>query len=542
MVITPKSITQYQKGLRENPIFASEILNYFAKWDDDVDFDKGTYTGIERYDSGTSTILQLKKNPNTNADITYSAVADYTLSDSTKITVDGGYAKLWVYTGTTAYAYWRLDESTGSIINDSSGNNRTGTAANTSWTTGVLGSALSFNGSTSSVNFGQIAAFNKDSAFSVECWINTTLATTTSGTILGKRNDTPPNAGWALEKNYGAGITFYLVNLSTNAMIISTNIAVPLSTWVFVVATYNGQMTSTGVNLYINSSITSKVVNLSALTGSITTVANFHIGSMDGGLGFYKGLVDSAAIYNYVLSQADINYRYNAGSGRFLGIGQYYTDDDLYVETKDATRISTTSLISWEILSLTAANPASTDIRVQLSNDKRTSWLKFSTTSWVTASSATRAQATIYTTAQTNFSKLATGSNTCDIRVFLYTSDANTTPSVNNVDVEYCTSRTITGEYISNEYNSGNLSQEWNLINYSVNTPTGTAIIIRARAGNYSGTLGSYSSAFTNLEDTNLTGQYFQWKVELTGSSLITPTLDWTGINYRTNETTEKNP
>jgi len=101
---------------------------------------------------------------------------------------------------------------------------------------------------------------------------------------------------------------------------------------------------------------------------------------------------------------------------------------------------------------------------------------------------------------------------------------------------------TNSGEYISNEYNSGNLSQQWEEINYSVSTPTGTAIIIRGRAGNYTGSLGSYSSAYTNNDETNLIGQYIQWKAELTGTAVAIPTLDWVGMNYMTNSITEKNP
>lgn len=69
-----------------------------------------------------------------------------------------------------AIAHWRLDDGAGGSAADASGNNVTGTVNNASWVPGLTGSALDFNGTSSSVTTGQSLLSNR-SAFTIAGWV-----------------------------------------------------------------------------------------------------------------------------------------------------------------------------------------------------------------------------------------------------------------------------------------------------------------------------------------------------------------------------------
>ena len=69
--------------------------------------------------------------------------------------------------------YWAFNEGTGNVAADSSGNGYNASASAAAWTTGRVGSALSFNGSTSQVVTGNIALTN---TFSISAWVNPAAA------------------------------------------------------------------------------------------------------------------------------------------------------------------------------------------------------------------------------------------------------------------------------------------------------------------------------------------------------------------------------
>lgn len=71
---------------------------------------------------------------------------------------------------TNVVGAWHLSEGTGTIINDSSGNGHTGSAANVGWVTGKFGPAGDFNGSSGRVNLGYDGAYNVNQ-LTVEAWI-----------------------------------------------------------------------------------------------------------------------------------------------------------------------------------------------------------------------------------------------------------------------------------------------------------------------------------------------------------------------------------
>lgn len=86
---------------------------------------------------------------------------------------------------------WRLDETTGTVANDSSGSGRTGTYANvglgqTSALSSGNGRSATFNGSSSRVNTTDTVKLNEPYAYTLELWFRTT--STRGGKLIGYGN------------------------------------------------------------------------------------------------------------------------------------------------------------------------------------------------------------------------------------------------------------------------------------------------------------------------------------------------------------------
>lgn len=210
----------------------------------------------------------------------------------------------------------------------------------------------------------------------------------------------------------------------------------------------------------------------------------------------------------------------------------YSTDDNLYIDTKDASQIDPTTINSWLAATITNTLPTNTDIRVLFSTDNRVSWLTWSVSGWTAPTSATdRTDATSITDAQTNIASLPLGSGTLDVRLFLYTSDNSVTPDVSNINITSDAGFKTSGSWESDEYDSAQINQEWNKIAYVLTEIVGESGTVSARAGNITTVLGDYTVLLTG-EETNFTGRYFQWKVSFTGNGTTTPNLLQLSIQY----------
>jgi hypothetical protein len=223
----------------------------------------------------------------------------------------------------------------------------------------------------------------------------------------------------------------------------------------------------------------------------------------------------------------------------------YSTTDNLYIDTKAASQIDATDVLAWLTTTFTETLPANTDIRVLFSIDGRSSWLTWSGSAWVApASATTRTDATSITDAEANFSDLAVGSNTLDVRIFLYTSDSSARPVVSNINATGDKGYKTSGSWESNVYNSNQLSEDWLNVAFLLTTPGGTSITIQVRAANTEAEVAaaSYGSALSSGEDAGVTGRYIQFKVTFTGTGLARASLDWLAVTWETMDLPEIAP
>jgi hypothetical protein len=185
-----------------------------------------------------------------------------------------------------------FNENTGTTLTDASGKGNTGTALNTTWTTGKYGSALAYNGVSSWSTVTSSVSLNLSNGLTLEAWVYPT-STGTWRTILMKELDAIYYLYAAGNAGPGGGI-----NISGYQEAFGTTV-LPVNTWAHVAATWN----RTTLVVYVNGvQVASK-----AIAGTLMTTTNpLRIGGNSKWGEYFAGKIDEIRIYNRALSSAEI--------------------------------------------------------------------------------------------------------------------------------------------------------------------------------------------------------------------------------------------
>ena len=185
-----------------------------------------------------------------------------------------------------------MNENSGTTVTDTSGQNNTGTAANTTWTTGRYGRALLFNGSSSWVTVNSSASLNLVDGLTLQAWVSPTVS---SGwrTIMMKEL----NAIYELyaNSNKGPGGGINIVNYKE----VFSNTRLPVRTWSHVALTWDGAQ----LRVYVNGvQVASRNVSgtLSPTNDPLRIGGNANWGE------YFAGAIDEVRVYNRALSAAEI--------------------------------------------------------------------------------------------------------------------------------------------------------------------------------------------------------------------------------------------
>lgn len=270
----------------------------------------------------------------------FTTPANYTY-DSNKILVSGGVAALRENL-TNVYGRWHLNESSGILAPDDSGNGRDGTLINmedADWVSAKLNNGLVFDGANESVNLSSIAGFEYTQPFSAECWF------LTSGvgayTFLSKMQTSGQSRGWLFY--IGTGLIRFIVRNSLTpsrqAWIQSVN-TFNDGAFHHAIITYNGSGFASGINLYVDGSPETLTVLSDDLAGNtIINSGNASIGSRNNTNLYFLGTLDEAVIYDRVVTDTEAAYRYNSNVGREDFI-KYSDKPTIYKTVGDSGTIS----------------------------------------------------------------------------------------------------------------------------------------------------------------------------------------------------------
>jgi uncharacterized repeat protein (TIGR01451 family) len=202
--------------------------------------------------------------------------------------------------------YWPLNEGTGNVAHDQSGNGYNATLSNTAWTTGPFNYAVSFNGTNSHAVTPAIPFTN---AFSVSVWVNPAST---------------PQTGWA-------GIVQSESNSGLSLGVDSTG-----ATYKFTV---NGGAGSTGTCAFVN------VAQGCAQGGTVT--AGWHMVS-----GTYDGT--TAVLYVDGVMVASDTFTAPADVSVPLQIGASWSNSAVWDGALDAVRLYSRALTASEVSALFA--------------------------------------------------------------------------------------------------------------------------------------------------------------------------------------------
>lgn len=210
---------------------------------------------------------------------------------------------------------WHMDEGSGTLIADSSGNYFTGTLndivfnstdggtwngrSDVSFSTG---SSLQFNGVSSYVNLGNPSMFNNLNAFSIELWV-TPYNTISKGTIISKTTSSSANGtGFFILRNKD-NFEFYMYDGNGNCHFLRSP-AIEANNDYFLVCVYTGSQ----MIMYLNGKEVDRknIVGFSQAPGQ-----NLVLGKLSyRRASYYNGIEDELHIYNRAISEEEETSHY----------------------------------------------------------------------------------------------------------------------------------------------------------------------------------------------------------------------------------------
>jgi len=208
-------------------------------------------------------------------------------------------------------SYWKLDETSGTNLNDEQGTADLtlagGYTLNQTALGDTTGKSILFNGSTGKATRGS-AVLSAAASTSLEAWFKTTDLAVTRQPIVFAGTD-PGNNGWGLIVNgwngggYDTDGSLYI--LVAGVAWVNTGLDVSVNTIYHIVLTLDSSRVP---RVYLNGAL--------SWTGSAitpNTPGNFLVGTDLSTVGWFKGQIDEVAAYTAQLSLATVSEHFNAG-------------------------------------------------------------------------------------------------------------------------------------------------------------------------------------------------------------------------------------
>jgi len=208
--------------------------------------------------------------------------------------------------------YWKLDETTGTTLYDSTSTVNLFTSGTVNQT-GKLGRAVSLSGVQYIMagHTDSILTFPNGMTFS--CWLNLTSAPAISNKIYNQYHETSPWTTISIGVTSSNKISGAVVNSLNEVFYFQTSTTINTSTWYNITFTCS----EAGMRLYINGVEASYDWN-DGFSGTIKQAdgATFFGNEELNGDYCFVGLLDELAIFDKQLSPAEVSELYNSGSGK----------------------------------------------------------------------------------------------------------------------------------------------------------------------------------------------------------------------------------
>ncbi|HIE29869.1 TPA: LamG domain-containing protein [Candidatus Poribacteria bacterium] len=200
-----------------------------------------------------------------------------------------------------AVGVWLLNESSGTTVHDTSGNENHGEMRGGSgkWVKGKFGNALQLNGTSEFVEVPDSDSLDLEEQVTMVCWFNWEGSGDGWQTFFSKGPMSGPNENYALFINNGGRHTHFCTNAGGRNCLNSPNNAFEPNKWHHTAATYDGKRKIT----YLDG----KEVQNDPLSGKMVTNDNYlGIGFREGSSHYWKGMLDDMAIFKRALSADEV--------------------------------------------------------------------------------------------------------------------------------------------------------------------------------------------------------------------------------------------
>ena len=195
---------------------------------------------------------------------------------------------------------WAFDEGSGTTVGDGSGFGNDGSFGGTAtWTTGVNGSALDFQGNDDLVIVPDSPSLDMSNAITIAAWIR---PSSQASQYVVKKARKHQVDGYELSLSNGGAIyvRFNQVSSGSNFRANSRSYHPTDGTWMHVAATFDGQ----AIRLYVNG-VLERVENGVGLQIAANDLP-LAIGGQDDGSKLYNGAVDEVYLDNRALTEAEV--------------------------------------------------------------------------------------------------------------------------------------------------------------------------------------------------------------------------------------------
>ncbi len=191
---------------------------------------------------------------------------------------------------------WEMDEGSGSTVNDSYASNN-GTSYNcTVNQTGILDKCYIYNGTSSYLNLGNIIP----NSITISTWLYITNANIFEYFDRFKMDLFSDDIRWMITNN---GIQYAKVRVSN----------VSAGEWIHIVVTWDSSIKEN--KLYANG-VLSQTLTSTTGYGTLTTYPELYVGKRQQyNDNYFDGKIDQSAIWNEVLTAAQVAALYNGGNG-----------------------------------------------------------------------------------------------------------------------------------------------------------------------------------------------------------------------------------
>jgi len=196
--------------------------------------------------------------------------------------------------------YWNLDEGAGNVVHDRSGNGNHGTIYGATWGQGFFGGGLQFNGADNYVEIPTSDSLEIDETVSVAAWINWNDAGDTWLCILANGQQGGPWENYGLFVNRTSRFVYFTLSLDDAHVTQQTpNNAIESGRWQHVCATWDGA----AARIYVDGAVLLDQAQSGALTAPGLPL---RLGHRNGSAHYYNGIMDDVAVFDHVLTEADI--------------------------------------------------------------------------------------------------------------------------------------------------------------------------------------------------------------------------------------------